>query len=93
MGSCVRHKRRFYKEVWEVVLMTQCERIVAYIHEYGSITTMEAFTDLGISRLASRIHDLQDMGYQIARESIQVKNRYGEAVRCTRYSLMEDGNG
>jgi hypothetical protein len=73
--------------------MTQCERIVAYIHEYGSITTMQAFTDLGIARLASRIHDLQDMGYQITRESIQVKNRYGEAVRCTRYSLMEDGNG
>lgn len=67
--------------------MTQCERIVAYIHEYGSITTMEAFTDLGIARLASRIHDLQDMGYQIARESIRVKNRYGEAVRYTKYSL------
>ena len=93
MGSRIRHTRRLYQEVWEVVLMTQCERIVAYIHEYGSITTMEAFTDLGISRLASRIHDLQDMGYQITRESIQVKNRYGEAVRCTRYSLMEDDNG
>ena len=38
--------------------MTQCERIVEYIKQNGSITAREAMTDLGIMRLASRIADL-----------------------------------
>ena len=67
--------------------MTQCERIIDYINKHGSITTMEAFNDLGITRLASRIHDLRDDGYQIKRETIRGKNRYGEPVHYMRYSL------
>ena len=67
--------------------MTQCEKVLEYMNNFGSITTMEAFADLGITRLASRIHDLTSMGYEIDREAIKVKNRYGEHVRFTRYSL------
>ena len=67
--------------------MTQCEKIVEYIREYGSITTMEAFTDLGITRLASRIHDLQRDGFAIEREIIKGKNRYGETIHYMRYSF------
>ena len=67
--------------------MTQCERIIDYINKHGSITTMEAFHDLGITRLALRIHDLRDDGYQIKRETIRGKNRYGEPVHYMRYSL------
>lgn len=66
--------------------MTQNERIVEYINEFGSITTLEAFTDLGITRLASRIHDLTEDGYQFHRETVKAKNRYGESVHYTRYS-------
>ena len=39
--------------------VTQCQRIIAYIKEFGSISTLEAFRDLGVARLASRIHDLK----------------------------------
>ena len=67
--------------------MTQCEKIVEYIREFGSITTMEAFTDLGITRLASRIHDLQREGFSIDREIIKGKNRYGENIHYMRYSF------
>jgi len=69
--------------------MTQCEKIIEYIKEFGSITTMEAFSDLGITRLASRIHDLRNVGYEIEREIIRTKNRYGEPVHFMRYSLKE----
>jgi len=71
--------------------MTQCERIIDYIKEFGSITTMEAFSDLGITRLASRIHDLREDGYEIEREIIRDKNRYGEPVHYMRYSLKKGG--
>ena len=67
--------------------MTQCERIIDYMNKFGSITTMEAFSDLGITRLASRIHDLREDGYEIEREIIRGKNRFGEPVHYMRYSL------
>lgn len=44
---------------------TQNDRILDYIHEFGSITQMEALRDLGIMRLASRISDLKRLGYPI----------------------------
>lgn len=47
--------------------MTQCERILSYMQRYGSISTMEAFKDLGCTRLASRINDLKNQGYAIKR--------------------------
>ena len=67
--------------------MTQEQRIIEYINHFGSITTMEAFTDLGITRLASRIHDLQKSGYDIQREMVKGKNRYGEPIHYMRYSI------
>lgn len=67
--------------------MTQCERIKEYIFLNGSITTFEAFTELGITRLASRIHDLQEQGEPIIREKVRSKNRYGEPVTYTRYKI------
>ena len=67
--------------------MTQCERIIKYMSDFGSITTKEAFNDLGCARLASRIHDLEIAGVKIKRETIKSKNRYGEDTHYTRYSL------
>ncbi len=67
--------------------MKQTERILDYIKRFGSITTMEAFQDLGITRLASRIHDLTEDGFEFDREMISGKNRFGEPVHFVRYSL------
>lgn len=69
--------------------MTQCEKIVAYCKMFGSITTMEAFTDLGITRLASRIHDLIRAGYIVEKSPVTGQNRYGETVHYTRYTVKE----
>lgn len=65
--------------------MNQCELIVRYIREHGSITTHEAFFDLGVSRLASRIHDLTEAGYSFKKESVRVRTRYGDITTVTRY--------
>lgn len=70
--------------------MTQGERIIEYIRDWGSITTRDAFLDLGIARLASRIYDLERMGYQFDRKNVTAKNRYGEATHYTEYSLKEE---
>lgn len=39
--------------------MTQCERILKYIEETGSITQMDALKEFGCMRLASRISDIK----------------------------------
>ena len=69
--------------------MTQCERIIDYMKTHGSISTYEAFNELGVARLASRIHDLSEDGYLIDRQRTESKNRFGEPVSYTRYSLRE----
>lgn len=69
--------------------MTQCERIVSYINDFGSITTLQAFQDLGCTRLASRICDLKKQGYSFDKQFVTAKNRYGEAVSFVRYSFKE----
>lgn len=66
---------------------SQCDRIVDYMRQFGTITQLEALRDLGCFRLASRINDLKNKGYKIRREMITVKNRYGEDVQIARYRL------
>lgn len=67
----------------------QCERVLDYMHEFGSITTLQAFTDLGVARLGSRIHDLRKDGIRIKGEYVTSKNRYGEKVHYMKYTLEE----
>ena len=68
-------------------MKTQCERIMDYLDDYGSITPIEALQDLGIMRLAARIHDVASKhGYPIKKETVKSRNRYGETIHYTKYS-------
>uniref|UniRef100_UPI0040253FDD helix-turn-helix domain-containing protein n=1 Tax=Eubacterium sp. TaxID=142586 RepID=UPI0040253FDD len=69
------------------MIKTQCERIIDYINDFGSITSMEAMQDLGCMRLASRICDLKRRGYKIVSKTEIGKNRYGEPITYSRYFL------
>ena len=68
---------------------TQCERIIRHLRDYGSITSLEAITEYGILRLASRISDLRGQGYAISSEMGTGKNRYGEVTHFSVYRLEE----
>ena len=63
-------------------------RVINYMREFGSITSFEAFTDLGCTRLSEYIRQ--------ARLTLNVKdkwektiNRYGEKVEYKRYWIEE----
>lgn len=73
--------------------MNQRERIYDYIVVFGSITPMEAFSDLGITKLASRVSEMREAGVNIIGEWESKKNRYGRKVRYMRYRLGEQNNG
>ncbi len=66
---------------------TQCDRIRKYISDFGSITTLEAFTELGIVRLGARISEMRKRGEKITSTTEIVKNRYGENCHIKRYRM------
>lgn len=65
----------------------QTRRIVKYIDDFGSITTLEAMRDLGVTNLHARLYDLKKEGYVITGTSEQSKNRYGDKVHYKRYKI------
>ena len=73
--------------------MNQRERIDDYIVVVGSITPMDAFSDLGITKLATRVSEMREEGVDIIGEWESTKNRYGKTVRYMRYRLGEQNNG
>ena len=70
--------------------MTQCEKILDYIRVNGSITPLDALREFGCMRLASRISDLKNQGYDINSMIETKKNWRGESVRYARYELKGD---
>lgn len=68
--------------------MTQCEKILNYMNEHGSITARQAYR-LGIMRLASRISNLKAAGYKIKSETVKVKNRDGSSTYVAKYSFLK----
>lgn len=70
--------------------MTQEQRVLNYIREHGSITSMQAFTDLKITRLSARIFNLRAQGYNIENVSNTYKNGQGTTTTYTEYVLVGD---
>lgn len=71
--------------------LTQCEKIIRHLREYGSISSLEAITEYGILRLASRITDLKRRGYNIVGETKTGRNRFQEKTSYKVYRLVEGG--
>lgn len=67
---------------------TQVEKVIKYLKDFGSITSLQAFNDLGITQLGARIFEAKKRyGYEIDGDFIRVKNRYGEKCSIKRYTL------
>lgn len=69
--------------------MTQKELILKYIADFGSITSYQAYLDLGITQLGARIKELKEKGYVFGTTPQKKKNRYGKPVRYVKYYLIE----
>jgi hypothetical protein len=63
-------------------------RVLNYINQFGSITTWEAFKDLGCTRLSEYIRQLRQE-LPIEDEWEESINRYGEKVQFKRYWIKE----
>lgn len=65
--------------------MTQNDKVLRHLLDYGTITPLEALQEYGIMRLGARIYELKRMGYVISRTMTEGKNRYGETTRFACY--------
>ena len=70
--------------------MTQKERVLKYIEDFGSISGLEAIKDIGVMHLPGVIRDLANEGVDIERTTESIKNRYGNKTHYKRYSLKRD---
>lgn len=68
-------------------MVTQRDLVAKYIHDFGSISSWEAFADLGITRLSARIWELKRDGYIITKERKTTRNRYGKPVWYDKYTI------
>lgn len=64
-------------------------QILKHLQEYKSITTYEAFTEYGATRLSAIIFDLRKK-YKIGDEWVIKVNRWGDEVRFKRYFLINE---
>lgn len=67
--------------------ITQHDRILQYIKDFGSITTIEAFSELGITKLSTRVSEMRDRGINIVDMPETSRNRYNEICHYKRYFL------
>lgn len=67
----------------------QKQRVLDYIVEFGSISAMEAFRDLGICQLSARICEMERDGICFGKQRESSHNRFGETIYYTRYTLAK----
>lgn len=72
--------------------INQRQKVLDYINKWGSITSYQAYIDLGITQLATRISELKAQGYEFTDEWITKKNRDGDPVSFKKYMLLEVAN-
>lgn len=69
--------------------ITQKDRVLQFIRDFGSITSWQAYSELGCTQLATRISELKEIGYEFTKKRITTKNRYGESTHYDEYRLAE----
>lgn len=74
-------------------MASQKQMVLDYIREFGSITPIDAFRDLGVTRLAAKVFELKKDGHDIRTEREHCKSRFGQTTRYARYSFGKgEGN-
>ncbi len=68
----------------------QTMRVLRWLETGNRLTQSEAMDSLGVLRLASRIDELRQEGYDIETKMIAVLNRYGERCRIASYALWQE---
>jgi len=69
---------------------TQDDRVRKYLFDNKTIQPLQAWTELGVYRLAAVIHRLREVeNIKIATNRVKVLNQFGETCKVAEYKLEE----
>lgn len=69
---------------------TQRDKVLGYIKQFGSITSWQAYSDLGVTQLGARIYELKEQGYIFSKTRVNTTNRLGEKTHYDEYRLENE---
>lgn len=69
--------------------MNQRSRVLNRLRQ-GSLTAVEALSELSVGRLAARIEELRAQGHEIITEQVEAINAFGDDCRYGRYRLIRE---
>ena len=67
---------------------SQKSEVLRYMQTHAGITSIQAIEKFGATRLSDIIYRLKKDNYEIKKEQITTKNRYGHSVTYVKYSLV-----
>lgn len=70
--------------------LTQCDKVLRHLEDFGTIDSLTAMSEYGIMRLASRISDLKRSGHNIHSKIRCGMNRYGEKTHYSVYRMIKE---
>ena len=68
----------------------QVSRAISYMREHGSLTSLEALTELGILSFPKRICEMKQQGFYITTKWESGESQFGNKFRVKRYYLIEE---
>ena len=63
--------------------------VLKHLKKKSGITSWEAISNYGITRLSARIYELRSMGFDIQDKWMIEYNRYGQKVKFKKYFLVK----
>lgn len=67
---------------------TQRDEVLEYMRVFGSISSFEAYEELGVTQLGARIKELEIRGFQIGRlRKAKLSKRTGKTIRFVEYYI------
>ena len=64
-------------------------RLMKYLHDHKTITSLQAIQDLGNTRLAATICTLRKKGLDISSTTVDVPTRWGTKTQVAKYTLHQ----
>ena len=71
--------------------LTQSDAILAHLKSGRPLTPAEALGKFGCARLAARIYDLRQAGYDIRDDLIEVDTQHGGTAHVAAYYMTKAG--
>lgn len=71
----------------EIKLTKREQRVFDFMTDFNGITSLEAFVELGETRLSGCIFQLKKKGVNISTEDLVVANRWGEKRHVKKYYI------